>query len=62
MLSHPASEEEEYLKAQLDIRLAKSPGWFTKQRDAIKGVSEETKGVLRLYQLAEKGRFAIPCY
>lgn len=37
-------------------RLATSPGWFTAQRDAIRGVSEETTtGVLRLYQLAEKG-------
>ena len=61
VLAHPASEEEEYLKAQLEIRLAKSPGWFTKQRDAIKGVSEETTtGVLRLYQLAEKDMLPFP--
>ena len=54
VLAHPSSEEEEYLKAQLERRLASSPGWFTRQRDAIKGVSEETTtGVLRLYQLAE---------
>ena len=60
VLAHPASEEE-YLKAQLEIRLAKSPGWFTKQRDAIKGVSEETTtGVLRLYQLAEKDMLPFP--
>lgn len=61
VLAHPASEEEEYLKAQLEIRLAASPGWFTKQRDAIKGVSEETTtGVLRLYQLAEAGGLPFP--
>ena len=61
VLAHPASEEEEYLKAQLEVRLAKSPGWFTKQRDAIKGVSEETTtGVLRLYQLAEKDMLPFP--
>ena len=61
VLAHPSSEEEEYLKAQLEIRLAKSPGWFTKQRDAIKGVSEETTtGVLRLYQLAEKDMLPFP--
>ena len=61
VLAHPASEEEEYLKAQLEKRLAASPGWFTKQRDAIKGVSEETTtGVLRLYQLAEAGGLPFP--
>ena len=61
ILAHPASEEEEYLKAQLEKRLASSPGWFTKQRDAIKGVSEETTtGVLRLYQLAEAGGLPFP--
>ena len=61
VLAHPSSEEEEYLKAQLEKRLASSPGWFTRQRDAIKGVSEETTtGVLRLYQLAEAGGLPFP--
>jgi len=61
VLSAPASEEEEYLKAQLDKRHASSPGWFTLQRDAILGVSEETTtGVLRLYQMAEKGQLPFP--
>ena len=61
VLAEPASEEEEYLKAQMQKRLAYSPGWFTRQRDAIRGVSEETTtGVLRLYQLAEKGELPFP--
>ncbi|XDZ65188.1 adenosylhomocysteinase [Alphaproteobacteria bacterium LSUCC0684] len=61
VLENPASEEERYLKAQLEKRLATSPGWFTAQRDAIRGVSEETTtGVLRLYQLAEKGALPFP--
>ena len=61
VLAHPASEEEEFLKAQLEKRLADSDGWFTRQRDAIKGVSEETTtGVLRLYQLAEAGGLPFP--
>ena len=61
VLEHQASEEEEFLKAQLEKRLAASPGWFTRQRDAIKGVSEETTtGVLRLYQLAEAGGLPFP--
>ena len=61
VLATPASEEEEFLKAQIHARLASSPGWFTSQRDAIKGVSEETTtGVLRLYQLAEAGGLPFP--
>ena len=61
VLAHPASEEEEYLKAQIEKRRASSEGWFTRQRDAIKGVSEETTtGVLRLYQLAEAGGLPFP--
>ena len=56
VLSSPSSEEEEFLKVQIEKRRAQSEGWFTRQRDAIKGVSEETTtGVLRLYQLAEAG-------
>jgi len=61
ILSKPDSEEEEYLIAQIRKRMAKSPGWFTKQRDAIMGVSEETTtGVNRLYQLMEKGLLPFP--
>ena len=61
VLSSPSSEEEEFLKAQIEKRRAQSEGWFTRQRDAIKGVSEETTtGVLRLYQLAEAGGLPFP--
>ena len=61
VLAQPASEEEEYLKAQLHKRHATSPGWFTRQKDAILGVSEETTtGVLRLYQMAEKNQLPFP--
>ena len=61
VLAEPASEEEEYLKAQLQKRRAASPGWFTRQKDAIVGVSEETTtGVLRLYQMAEKNQLPFP--
>ena len=61
VLSNPTSEEEEILFAQIKKRLAASPGWFAKQRDAIKGVSEETTtGVNRLYQLMEKGQLPFP--
>jgi adenosylhomocysteinase len=61
VLPAPSSEEEEYLVAQIKKRMAASPGFFTKQREAIKGVSEETTtGVNRLYQLMEKGGLPFP--
>ncbi len=61
VLSNPGSEEEEILFAQIKKRLKASPGFFTKQRDAIKGVTEETTtGVHRLYQLSEKGLLPFP--
>jgi len=63
LIETPTSEEEEYFFAQIKKRLAKSPGWFVKQRHAIKGVSEETTtGVHRLYQLMEKGHLPFPAF
>ena len=57
----PQSEEEEVIKAQIKKRLAQSPGWFTKMRDQIKGVSEETTtGVHRLYELQKNGQLPFP--
>jgi len=57
----PQSEEEEVIKEQIKKRMAQSPGWFTKTRDAIKGVSEETTtGVHRLYDLHKKGQLPFP--
>jgi len=61
VLSNPGSEEEEYFVAQVKKRLAASPGWFTRQREAIRGVTEETTtGVNRLYQLQKKGLLPFP--
>ncbi len=61
LIETPHSEEEEYLFAQIRKRLKASPGWFTKQRDAIRGVSEETTtGVHRLYELVKKGLLPFP--
>ena len=61
VLASPANEEEEALKAQIMSRLKSSPGWFTRVKDSIKGVTEETTtGVLRLYQMAEKGDLPFP--
>ena len=61
LIATPTSEEEEALFAQIRKRIAASPGWFTKQRHAIQGVSEETTtGVHRLYQMMEKGHLPFP--
>lgn len=61
VLDNPGNEEETVLFATIKKRLEKSPGWFTRQRDAIKGVSEETTtGVHRLYQMVENGRLPFP--
>lgn len=57
----PTSEEEEVIKKQIAKRMAESPGWFTKVRDQIKGVSEETTtGVHRLYELVRDGQLPFP--
>jgi adenosylhomocysteinase len=61
VLSKPGSEEEEILFAQIKKRLAASPGFFARQREAIRGVTEETTtGVNRLYQLQKKGLLPFP--
>ncbi|MEL7276751.1 MAG: adenosylhomocysteinase [Pseudomonadota bacterium] len=61
LIAIPKSEEEEALFAQIRKRLAASPGWFTEQRDAIQGVSEETTtGVHRLYELMKAGQLPFP--
>jgi len=61
VLSKPGSEEEEILFAQIKKRMAATPGFFAKQRDAIRGVTEETTtGVNRLYQLQKKGLLPFP--
>ncbi|EKD60854.1 MAG: hypothetical protein ACD_54C00522G0002 [uncultured bacterium] len=57
----PTSDEEVCLFNQIKKRLKLSPGWFTKQRAEIKGVSEETTtGVHRLYELHKKGQLPFP--
>ncbi|MEP2029361.1 MAG: adenosylhomocysteinase [Paracoccaceae bacterium] len=61
LIAVPKSEEEVALFAQIRKRIAQSPGWFAKQRDAIQGVSEETTtGVHRLYELKKQGQLPFP--
>ena len=60
-LEKPSSEEEEALFKQIKKRLQLSKGWFTKQKESILGVSEETTtGVNRLYQLEREGKLPFP--
>ncbi len=61
VLSNAGNEEEEILFAQIGRRMAETPGFFTRQRDAIRGVTEETTtGVNRLYQLQKSGLLPFP--
>jgi len=61
VLAVPTSEEEEVIKQQIKKRMAESPGWFTKTRADIQGVSEETTtGVHRLYDLHKNGQLPFP--
>jgi adenosylhomocysteinase len=62
VLSDPKSEEEASLFKTIKARLERTPGWYSKVKAAIKGVSEETTtGVLRLYQMEKKGVLSFPC-
>ena len=61
ILDHPGSEEEEALFRQIRKRMTETPGWFTRIKSGIRGVSEETTtGVNRLYQLAKKNELPFP--
>jgi adenosylhomocysteinase len=61
LIDVPTSEEEIAFFAQIKKRMKASPGWFTKQRDALQGVSEETTtGVHRLYELVKSGHLPFP--
>ncbi|GAA6209679.1 adenosylhomocysteinase [Cognatishimia sp. WU-CL00825] len=61
LIEVPTSDEEVAFFAQIKKRLKASPGWFTKQREMIQGVSEETTtGVHRLYELVKTGNLPFP--
>jgi adenosylhomocysteinase len=61
LIANPKNEEEECLFAEIQKRLKASPGWFSRIRASIKGVSEETTtGVHRLYDLQKKGELPFP--
>ena len=61
VIANPKNEEEECFFATIKARLAKNPGWYSKVKAAIRGVSEETTtGVHRLYELEKKGELPFP--
>ncbi len=61
VLENPANEEEEALFATIRRRLESHPGWFSKIKASIQGVSEETTtGVMRLYDLQKRGELPFP--
>lgn len=61
VLDNPGNEEEEFFYATIKKRLATDPTFYSRAKESIKGVSEETTtGVMRLYQLQEKGDLPFP--
>src|SRR5258708_20946344 len=60
-ISKPANEEEEILFAAIKKRLSEQPGWYRRNADAIRGVSEETTtGGHRLYEMQKRGTLLWP--
>ncbi|MGP0092679.1 MAG: adenosylhomocysteinase [Xanthobacteraceae bacterium] len=60
-IAHPANEEEEILFAAIKKRLKEKPGFYKKNAEAIRGVTEETTtGVHRLYEMQKKGKLLWP--
>jgi len=61
VLDNPSNEEEVALFDTIKRRLAKNPGWYSKVKANIQGVTEETTtGVLRLYQRQKAGTLPFP--
>jgi adenosylhomocysteinase len=61
ILDKPGNEEEEIFFATIKKRLAANPGFYSRTKAAIRGVSEETTtGVMRLYQLQQRGELPFP--
>ncbi|PIW27309.1 MAG: adenosylhomocysteinase [Rhodospirillales bacterium CG15_BIG_FIL_POST_REV_8_21_14_020_66_15] len=61
VLDKPGSEEAEYMFASIKKKLAEDHGWYTRQGEAIRGVTEETTtGVHRLYEMEKKGTLMFP--
>ncbi len=60
-LEKATNEEEEVLFAAIKAKLKSSPGWYKKNAESIRGVTEETTtGVHRLYLMAKEGKLLWP--
>jgi adenosylhomocysteinase len=60
-LDKATNEEEEVLFAAIKKRLKANPGWYKRNAEAIKGVTEETTtGVHRLYVMHKEGKLLWP--
>ncbi|MCC6303476.1 MAG: adenosylhomocysteinase, partial [Gammaproteobacteria bacterium] len=61
VLKNPGSEEEEVLFAAIRKYVAEKPGFYSRIKGNIRGVTEETTtGVQRLYQMEIKGDLPFP--
>ncbi|ODA67773.1 Adenosylhomocysteinase [Methyloligella halotolerans] len=61
LLEDPENEEERVLYETIKKRLEKEPGFYSKVRANMKGVSEETTtGVHRLYDMQKEGTLPFP--
>ncbi len=60
-LDKATNEEEEVLFAAIKKRLKANPGWYKRNAESIKGVTEETTtGVHRLYNMHKEGKLLWP--
>jgi adenosylhomocysteinase len=60
-LDHAQNEEEHVLFAAIKKRLKDTPGWYSGNGKAIRGVTEETTtGVHRLYEMTKNGTLLWP--
>ncbi|HUU66873.1 MAG TPA: adenosylhomocysteinase [Methyloceanibacter sp.] len=61
VLAKPGNDEEIAMFATIKKRLAREPGFYSKVKANIRGVSEETTtGVHRLYEMQKKGGLPFP--
>src|SRR5260370_3327050 len=61
LISKLVNQEAEILFAAIKQRLKDKPGWYRRNADAIRGVSEETTtGVHRLYEMQKRGTLLWP--
>jgi adenosylhomocysteinase len=63
VISSPTNEEETALYASIKKKLAADPGFYSRIKANIVGISEETTtGVHRLYQMQKEGRLPFACF